>query len=200
MSLLRIVSVSACALVSVFGVSTPASAKTLQEYGQQSSDLSARRGPSTAPGCLPAEIKAALARVRADCGRVQVVSTPRPGARIAGSGRRSYHASCRAVDFNAPKGCALGVLSGWQGGLGVYSGAMNHLHIDNGPRVRFAHGGGRRAAKTRTARRGGGRYAARSMRSDAASSARRLRGVRHVSAKARSAKRLKWRARPNRRR
>lgn len=198
MSLLRVVCASACTFSLVMSAG-PAAARTLKQYGE----VSARRAaPSATPGCLPAVLKSALARVRAACGQAQVVSTHRPGARIAGTGRRSYHASCRAVDFNAPHGCALKVLAGWPGGLGVYSGGMRHLHLDNGPRVRFAHGGRRGVAKTRYAARAsrGHRIAARNGRSYRhVSSARRWRAMRHVRAKVRSARqasrRTSWRAR-----
>ena len=37
-------------------------------------------------------------------GKVEVISTCRPGAVIADSGRPSRHASGNAVDFNAPAG------------------------------------------------------------------------------------------------
>lgn len=92
-------------------------------------------------GCLPASLTQKLNEVRAKFGPITVVSSHRPGARIAGSGRRSYHASCRAVDFNPPKGKYNQVVaylnSKHKGGLGTYSCGMHHIHIDNGPRVRF---------------------------------------------------------------
>jgi peptidase M15-like protein len=93
--------------------------------------------------CLPGSVKAKLAQIRAKFGPVRIVSTHRPGARIAGSGKRSYHASCRAVDFHAPRGKYRQVVA-WlkrshSGGVGTYSCGMNHIHIDNGPRVRFHH-------------------------------------------------------------
>jgi hypothetical protein len=92
-------------------------------------------------GCLPASLKQKLNEVRAKFGRIEIVSAHRPGARIAGSGRRSYHASCRAVDFNPPKGKYSQVVaylnSHHSGGLGTYTCGMHHIHIDNGPRVRF---------------------------------------------------------------
>ncbi len=98
---------------------------------------------STSGGCLPASIKATLANIRAKFGPVSIVSTFRRGARIAGSGRPSLHASCRAVDFHPPKGKYSAVLAYLQkthsGGLGTYSCGMHHLHIDNGPKVRFHH-------------------------------------------------------------
>lgn len=94
-------------------------------------------------GCLPASIKAKLGEIRQKFGPVSIVSAHRPGARIAGSGKRSYHASCRAVDFNPPKGKYAQVVA-WlkanhSGGVGTYSCGMHHIHIDNGPRVRFHH-------------------------------------------------------------
>lgn len=94
-------------------------------------------------GCLPGSVKAKLAQIRSKFGSVRVISTHRPGARIAGSGKRSYHASCRAVDFHAPRGKYKQVVA-WlkrnhSGGVGTYSCGMHHIHIDNGPRVRFHH-------------------------------------------------------------
>ena len=98
---------------------------------------------STSGGCLPASIKSTLASIRSKFGPVTIVSTFRRGARIAGSGHMSYHASCRAVDFHPPKGKYSAVLAYLQkthpGGLGTYSCGMHHLHIDNGPKVRFHH-------------------------------------------------------------
>ncbi|KUO62807.1 MAG: hypothetical protein APF80_03770 [Alphaproteobacteria bacterium BRH_c36] len=93
--------------------------------------------------CLPSAVKAKLAQIRAKFGSISIVSAHRPGARIAGSGKRSYHASCRAVDFHAPRGKHSQVVA-WlkanhSGGVGTYSCGMNHIHIDNGPRVRFHH-------------------------------------------------------------
>ncbi len=94
-------------------------------------------------GCLPGTVKAKLAQIRQKFGPVRIISTHRPGARIAGSGKRSYHASCRAVDFHAPRGKYRQVLaylrSNHGGGLGTYSCGMHHIHIDNGPKVRFHH-------------------------------------------------------------
>jgi hypothetical protein len=93
--------------------------------------------------CLPSGLKAKLNQIREKFGPVKIVSTHRPGARIAGSGKRSYHASCRAVDFHPPKGKYSEVVA-WlkanhAGGVGTYSCGMHHIHIDNGPRVRFHH-------------------------------------------------------------
>jgi hypothetical protein len=100
--------------------------------------------PSTiSSGCLPASIKSTLNAIRSKFGPITIVSTFRRGARIAGSGHMSLHASCRAVDFHPPKGKYSAVLAYLQrthsGGLGTYSCGMHHLHIDNGPKVRFHH-------------------------------------------------------------
>jgi hypothetical protein len=94
-------------------------------------------------GCLPASIKSRLHQIRKKFGKIRIVSAHRPGARIAGSGKRSYHASCRAVDFHPPRGKYRAVAN-WlkkvhKGGVGTYSCGMHHIHIDNGPRVRFHH-------------------------------------------------------------
>ena len=140
-----------CAVLLVSAaMSSPVAARTLGDYAE----FSARRASAAiSTSCMPAALKAALARIKSACGRVQVISGHRPGARVAGSGRPSYHASCRAVDFHAPRACALRVLAGWNGGLGTYSGRMTHIHLDTGPQVRFAHGGGRtRVASRRSAR------------------------------------------------
>ena len=96
---------------------------------------------STSTGCLPGNVKSALWQIQKKFGSIQVVSTHRPGARIAGSGRQSYHASCRAVDFKAPNGKHSAVVSwlksNFSGGVGTYSCSMHHIHIDNGPQVRW---------------------------------------------------------------
>jgi uncharacterized protein YcbK (DUF882 family) len=91
--------------------------------------------------CLPDSLKQKLNQIEMLYGKVQVLSTFRKGARIAGSSQMSYHSSCRAVDFKPPPGKYQEVLS-WlkanhKGGLGTYSCGMSHLHIDNGPHIRF---------------------------------------------------------------
>jgi uncharacterized protein YcbK (DUF882 family) len=99
---------------------------------------------SASTACLPSSLKNTLATINAKFGRVTVVSAHRPGARIAGSGKRSYHADCRAVDFHPPRGKHSEVVA-WlkanhNGGVGTYSGRHSHIHIDNGPRYRFHKG------------------------------------------------------------
>lgn len=107
--------------------------------------------PSSAQGCIPGSLRSTLNQIRAKFGPVKIVSTFRRGAIIAGSGRRSLHASCRAVDFHAPPGKRAAVIawlrSNHSGGLGVYACKMSHIHIDNGGRYSWNKCiGGRRVA------------------------------------------------------
>lgn len=98
--------------------------------------------------CLSPPARALLERIEAQFGGVRIVSTCRPGAVIAGSGRPSRHASGNAIDFNAPAGRRLEVVQ-WlivnhrSGGVMTYA-AMNHIHVDIGRRfVALGSGGGR---------------------------------------------------------
>ncbi len=90
-------------------------------------------------GCLPGIIKQRLAEVRKKFGPVTIISTMRRGARISGTGRRSKHADCRAVDFKVKN-----KMKAWRwlnknhnGGVGLYHGRCSHIHIDNGHRARW---------------------------------------------------------------
>jgi hypothetical protein len=90
--------------------------------------------------CLPSSLKSRIAQINQKFGRVSVISTYRRGARMP-SGRRSFHASCQAVDFKPPSG-KYAQVAGWLkanhgGGVGTYSCGLHHIHIDSGPRVRF---------------------------------------------------------------
>jgi uncharacterized protein YcbK (DUF882 family) len=95
-------------------------------------------GPGTSRGCLTPAASALLGRIEAQFGRVQIISTCRPGARIAGTNRVSRHASGNAVDFNAPGGRKAEIVR-WlianhrSGGTMTYAG-MGHIHVDIGPR------------------------------------------------------------------
>jgi hypothetical protein len=103
--------------------------------------------PGTSRGCLTSAAQALLGRIEAQFGRVQIVSTCRPGARIAGTGRISRHASGNAVDFNAPSG-RKGAVVQWlianhrSGGVMTYAG-MSHIHVDIGARFVSLNSGGR---------------------------------------------------------
>jgi hypothetical protein len=97
--------------------------------------------------CLTPAARALLGRIEAQFGRVQVISTCRPGARIAGTGRPSRHASGNAIDFNAPRGRKAQVVR-WlianhrSGGTMTYAG-MGHIHVDIGPRFVSLNAGAR---------------------------------------------------------
>ncbi len=96
---------------------------------------------TTSEGCLPGVIKSRLSQVRSRFGKISVVSTHRPGATIRGTGKPSYHGACRAVDFVPPPG-KYSAVTRWlyanhEGGIGTYT-CMNHIHLDNGPSVRWS--------------------------------------------------------------
>jgi Peptidase M15 len=98
--------------------------------------------------CLSQAARGLLERIESQFGAVRIVSTCRPGAVIAGSGRPSRHASGNAIDFDAPAGRKPEVVQ-WlianhrSGGVMTYA-AMNHIHVDIGRRfVALGSGGGR---------------------------------------------------------
>jgi hypothetical protein len=92
----------------------------------------------TSRTCLSSPARALLARIEAQFGPVGIVSTCRPGAVIAGSGRPSRHASGNAIDFNPPPGKKADVVR-WlianhrAGGVMTYAD-MRHIHVDIGHR------------------------------------------------------------------
>ena len=92
-------------------------------------------------GCLPQMVRNALAKAEAACG-ITVISTLRRGARIAGTERPSKHASCRAAAFTSRDyGGVRRVLANYPGAMSTDPFAVGHVHIDDGKRLRFAHGG-----------------------------------------------------------
>jgi hypothetical protein len=105
-------------------------------------------GAGTSRTCLQSSARALLNRIESQFGAVQIVSTCRPGAVIAGSGKPSKHRYGLAVDFNAPSG-KKGAIVQWliknhhSGGTMTYAG-MNHIHVDVGPRFVSLGAGGRR--------------------------------------------------------
>jgi uncharacterized protein YcbK (DUF882 family) len=86
-------------------------------------------------GCLKPAVRQLLQRIEREFGAMKVVSTCRPGARIAGSGRMSKHATGEAVDFDA--GSRKSEVVRWlianhkAGGVMTYSD-MSHVHVDIG--------------------------------------------------------------------
>lgn len=112
-------------------------------------------------GCLSKPARELLEKVEERFGPVKVISTCRPGARIAGSGRISRHASGNAVDFDA--GNRKGAIIKWlvanhkKGGTMTYPD-MSHIHIDIGQH--FVSLAGSRKYASRSSGSSGRRYSA----------------------------------------
>jgi hypothetical protein len=104
-----------------------------------------RQARNDGRGCLRSTARALLDRIEAQFGPMQLISTCRPGARIAGSGRISKHASGEAIDFNAGRRKAEVVR--WlianhkSGGTMTYAG-MSHIHVDVGQHFVSLNSGG----------------------------------------------------------
>ena len=100
--------------------------------------------------CLTAAARALLGRIEERFGEMRIVSTCRPGARIAGTGRPSKHASGDAVDFDAGERkeqvIAWLVENHHDGGTMTYAG-MDHVHVDIGPRFVSLAGHSRSAGR-----------------------------------------------------
>jgi uncharacterized protein YcbK (DUF882 family) len=101
----------------------------------------------TSRTCLQPQARALLNRIESQFGAVSIVSTCRPGAVIATSGKPSKHRYGLAIDFDA--GSRKGAIVNWltknhhSGGTMTYRG-MGHIHVDIGPRfVSLGAGGGR---------------------------------------------------------
>jgi uncharacterized protein YcbK (DUF882 family) len=103
----------------------------------------------TSRSCLQPQARALLNRIESQFGAVSIVSTCRPGAVIATSGKPSKHRYGLAIDFNA--GNRKGAIVNWliknhhSGGTMTYRG-MNHIHVDIGHRFVSLGAGGRRRA------------------------------------------------------
>ena len=89
----------------------------------------------TSRSCLTGDARALLNSIENQFSRVEIVSTCRPGARIATSGRPSKHASGEAIDFRAPgkkKQVVQWLINNHgDGGTMTYSD-MDHIHVDVG--------------------------------------------------------------------
>ncbi len=97
-------------------------------------EYSSRRGASASRGCLTGQTRQVLAGLESRFGAVQVISTCRPGAVIAGSGRPSQHRYGKAVDF-VPRSGQRGAMLAWlraNSGGAVITYASGHIHFDTG--------------------------------------------------------------------
>ncbi|WP_045835204.1 DUF882 domain-containing protein [Hyphomicrobium sp. 99] len=87
--------------------------------------------------CLTSEARNVLARIRSQFNNVDIVSTCRPGATIAGTNHPSKHASGQAIDFRVPGRKAEVVrwlIANYRnGGIMTYYD-MDHIHVDVGTR------------------------------------------------------------------
>lgn len=107
--------------------------------------------PQAPRKCLTKPAHELLDKIEARFGPVRVISTCRPGARIAGSGRISRHASGNAVDFDA--GNRKGAIINWlvanhkTGGTMTYPD-MSHIHIDIGQHFVSLAGGRKYASRS----------------------------------------------------
>jgi hypothetical protein len=129
------------------------------------------RGGSVSRTCLTAQTRAVLAQLEGHFGPVKVISTCRPGAVIAGSGRPSQHRYGKAVDLVPPPGqrtAMIGWLRQHASGM-VITYRSGHVHFDNGPWQSYACGDcGTRRARHASARHVSARRAyARGMSNDA---------------------------------
>jgi hypothetical protein len=106
------------------------------------------RGGSVSRACLTAQTRAVLAQLEGRFGGVRVISTCRPGATIAGTGRPSMHRYGRAVDFVPAPGQRAAMMS-WlraHAGGSVITYRSGHVHFDTGRygSVAYAQNGARR--------------------------------------------------------
>jgi uncharacterized protein YcbK (DUF882 family) len=97
----------------------------------------AARSSGSSTGCLTSEARNLLGRIQAQFGPVQIISTCRPGARIAGTGRISKHASGQAIDFRAPgnkQAVVQWLIANHRSGGTMTYRDMDHIHVDVGAR------------------------------------------------------------------
>lgn len=114
-----------------------------------------RDSPEAPRSCLTPAARSLLGRIEQNFGPLQVISTCRSGAVIAGTNHPSRHASGNAVDFKA--GTRKAAILEWlvenhrAGGIMTYAG-MDHIHVDIGPRF-ISIAGGRHWSSWRDGRR-----------------------------------------------
>ena len=114
-------------------IAGPKAKATRQQAASQKVERQETASASLA--CLPGELRSALADVERKFGPVTVLSTHRPGAVVAGTGRPSQHRDCRALDFRPSRnrGAIIAFLRNDPRvqGLGIYR--SGHIHMDAGP-------------------------------------------------------------------
>jgi hypothetical protein len=113
--------------------------KKKRTYAGKKRSYSSGGGSSqfTSRSCLSSAARGLLSRIESRFGSVQIVSTCRPGARIAGTGKVSKHAHGAAIDFSAPGRKAAVVqwlIANHHGGGTMTYRDMDHIHVDVGAR------------------------------------------------------------------
>jgi len=111
-------------------------------------------GMTTDRGCLTAAAKSLLARIESNFGRVQVVSTCRRGATIAGTSHPSMHRYGMAFDFKTSRKAEVvrWLIANNKGGTMTYRGS-DHIHADVGQYHFASIAGSRTRVASRTSRR-----------------------------------------------
>lgn len=106
------------------------------------------RGGSASRGCLTGQTRQVLSGLESRFGQVKVISTCRPGAVIAGSGRPSQHRFGKAVDFVPRSGQRAAMLAWLRANAGgaVITYASGHIHFDTGGYRNYAVSGNARRA------------------------------------------------------
>jgi uncharacterized protein YcbK (DUF882 family) len=131
--------IAVLALIAAAVVPAAVQAKSYQGdgYRYKSRAMTSRKVSGHSTSCLTSSARNLLGRIRARFGNVEIVSTCRPGARIAGTRRPSRHASGQAIDFRVRgrKGEVVRwlIANHHSGGVMTYHD-MDHIHVDVGPR------------------------------------------------------------------
>lgn len=136
---------SLAALASLLALMAPLAANAKSYQGDNGYKLKYRSmtsrknssGGGTSTSCLTSDARNLLGRIKSRFGNVQIISTCRPGARIATTGRPSKHASGRAIDFRVPgrkKEVVQWLLANHRSGGTMTYRDMDHVHVDVGAR------------------------------------------------------------------
>lgn len=125
-----------CVALALASVASPAFAFSWSVYQDRTIQAYVKglAGKATASrSCLSGDTRAVLSRLEARFGAVKVISTCRPGAVIAGTGRPSQHRYGKAVDF-MPNGNRSAVLAWLRSNVNgaVITYASGHIHFDTG--------------------------------------------------------------------
>lgn len=139
---MRTRSIAVVASILALIIPVAANAKSYQGdsgYKMKYRSMTSRKtsGGGTSTACLTSEAKNLLGRIKSRFGNVQIISTCRPGARIAKTGRPSKHASGRAIDFRVPgrkKDVVQWLIANHHSGGTMTYRDMDHVHVDVGAR------------------------------------------------------------------